>query len=67
MNSRINLFMIAQPTELTFLSNIQIQEFARRLGDYFNRLSCTSDFKVWTSWLKRAIDTAQYIDAVQER
>jgi broad specificity phosphatase PhoE len=42
-------------------------EYARRLGDYFNELSTTSDFKVWTSWLKRAIDTAQFIDAVQER
>ena len=43
------------------------EEFAKRLGDYFNKLSCSSDFKVWTSWLKRAIDTSKYIDAVQER
>ena len=42
-------------------------EFARKLGDYFNNLSTTSDFKVWTSWLSRAIDSAQFIDAVQER
>jgi broad specificity phosphatase PhoE len=42
-------------------------EFAKRLGDFFNDLSEKANLKVWTSWLKRAIDTAQYIDAVQER
>jgi 6-phosphofructo-2-kinase/fructose-2,6-biphosphatase 2 len=43
------------------------KEFAKRLGDFFNGLSDKANLKVWTSWLKRAIDTAQYIDAVQER
>ncbi len=42
-------------------------EFSKKLGEYFNNLGDNLDFKVWTSWMKRAIDTAQYIDAVQER
>ena len=42
-------------------------EFAKKLGEFVNGLSEKSNLKVWTSWLKRAIDTAQYIDAVQER
>jgi 6-phosphofructo-2-kinase/fructose-2,6-biphosphatase 2 len=46
------------------------EEFAVKLGEFFNNLDelgDKSDFKVWTSWMKRAIDTAQHIDAVQER
>jgi broad specificity phosphatase PhoE len=42
-------------------------EYSKQLGDFFNGLENSSDFKVWTSWLRRAIDTAQYVDAVQER
>lgn len=43
------------------------QEFSKKLGDFFNGLSDKQNLKVWTSWMKRAIDTAHYIDAVQER
>lgn len=42
-------------------------EFAKKLGSFFNNLTDKSEFKVWTSWMKRAIDTAQFIDGVQER
>lgn len=42
-------------------------EFAKKLGEFFNDLGDKSEFKVWTSWMKRAIDTAQHIDVVQER
>ena len=42
------------------------EEFAKKLGDYVNQLQ-HPNFKVWTSWLTRTIDTAEYIDFQQER
>ena len=41
-------------------------EFAKKLGEYVNQLK-HPNFKVWTSWLHRTIDTAKYIDFDQER
>lgn len=42
------------------------EEFAKKLGEYVNQLQ-HPNFKVWTSWLHRTIDTAKYIDFDQER
>jgi len=41
-------------------------EFAKKLGEYVNELK-HPNFKVWTSWLRRTIDTAKFIDFDQER
>jgi len=41
-------------------------DFAKKLGEYVNELK-HPNFKVWTSWLRRTIDTAAYIDFDQER
>ena len=41
-------------------------EFAKQLGDYVNKLE-HKNFKVWTSWLVRTIETADYIEFDQER
>ena len=42
------------------------EEFAKKLGEYVNQLK-HPNFKTWTSWLRRTIDTAKYIDFDQER
>jgi 6-phosphofructo-2-kinase/fructose-2,6-biphosphatase 2 len=42
------------------------EEFAKRLGEYVNQLQ-HPNFKVWTSWLQRTIDTAEHIEFDQER
>jgi 6-phosphofructo-2-kinase/fructose-2,6-biphosphatase 2 len=43
------------------------KEFAKKLGEFVNNLPDKPKLKVWTSWLKRSIDTAESIDAIQER
>lgn len=42
------------------------EEFAKKLANYVNQLE-HPNFKVWTSWMKRTIDTAKHIDFDQER
>ena len=42
------------------------EEYSRRLAAYINDLNIDNVF-VWTSWLKRTIQTAQYIKGTQER
>ncbi len=42
------------------------EEYARHLAKFEQSLP-HANLKVWTSWLKRTIDTAKYIDGVQER
>jgi len=40
--------------------------YARKLGNYINKL-CIPDLVVWTSWLRRTVQTAQFIGGPQER
>lgn len=40
--------------------------YARTLGDFI-KTQRIRDLKVWTSWMKRTIQTASYIEAPQER
>ena len=42
------------------------EEFAKKLGEYINQLS-HPNFKVWTSWMVRTIETGKYIKFDQER
>ena len=42
------------------------EEYSKRLAAYINDLNIDNVF-VWTSWLKRTIQTAQYIKGTQER
>ena len=42
------------------------EDFALRLGEYVNNLNI-DNVTIWTSWLKRAIQTASHIQAPQER
>ena len=42
------------------------EDYSRRLAAYINDLNIDNVF-VWTSWLKRTIQTAQYIKGTQER
>ena len=42
------------------------EAFARELAQFVNKLE-HKNFKVWTSWLKRTIDTAKFIEIDQER
>lgn len=42
------------------------KEYARRLGEYVNELSI-ENLAIWTSWLKRTIQSAEHIKAPQER
>lgn len=41
-------------------------EYARLMSD-FVRMQRIRDLKVWTSWMKRTIQTASFIEAPQER
>merc|ERR1712223_430043 len=41
-------------------------EYAKKLGEYINQLS-HPNFKVWTSWMVRTIETGKYIKFDQER
>ena len=43
------------------------QKYAEALGHYFNEHKEFSKLKVWTSWLKRSIETAHHISAPQEK
>ena len=45
---------------------IRGKRFAEKLGDFVNGLE-HKNFKVWTSWLARTIDTAEHIQVDQER
>jgi len=40
--------------------------YSRKLGEYINKLDI-SDLVVWTSWLRRTVQTAQFIRGPQER
>ena len=40
--------------------------YAKMLGDYVEQLPHPR-LKIWTSWLKRSIETANHINGVQER
>ena len=42
------------------------EEYSKRLAAYINDLNIENVF-IWTSWLKRTIQTAQYIRGTQER
>ena len=42
------------------------EEYSKKLANYINQLNIDNVF-VWTSWLKRTIQTAQYINGTQER
>jgi len=42
------------------------EEYSRKLATYINDLNIDNVF-VWTSWLKRTIQTAQFINGTQER
>jgi 6-phosphofructo-2-kinase/fructose-2,6-biphosphatase 2 len=43
--------------------------YARRLAEFINGGECASspNFKVWTSWMKRSIQTAKHINCTQDR
>ena len=42
------------------------EEYAKKLGEFVNALE-HKNFKVWTSWMKRTIETGKYIKFDQER
>merc|ERR1719186_1711698 len=42
------------------------QEYSEKLGSYMNNLAM-ENLVVWTSWLKRTVQTAQHINGHQER
>ena len=44
------------------------EKFADKLAEFVKSISEDNpDVKIWTSWMKRTIDTACKIDGVQER
>ena len=44
------------------------EKFADKLAEFVKSISEEGpEVKVWTSWMKRTIDTASKIDGVQER
>ena len=44
------------------------QEFSHQLAEYVEDIRKEHpNLLVWTSWMKRTIDTAQYIPLIQER
>ena len=42
-------------------------EYSRRLGTFINTTAEVENVVVWTSWLRRTIQTAQFIEGSQER
>ena len=48
--------------------SVRGEQFADRLGEFVKGISEESpNVKIWTSWMKRTIDTAAKIDGPQER
>merc|ERR1719300_1119216 len=48
--------------------SVRGEQFADRLGEFVKSISEENpNVKIWTSWMKRTIDTAAKIDGVQER
>ena len=43
------------------------RQYGQKLGEYFNKTAYRPDLRVWTSSLKRTIETAQAIEAAQEQ
>ena len=44
------------------------ERFAEKLSEYVKKVSKENpNVRIWTSWMKRTIDTAKHIDGIQER